>query len=176
MLTHDTRLPDAVRRLQIPATVWEVHRHARSRVQLRFVEDPVSRYLDDARAIVRSQNLPAGVRARLVAQMGRGAIEATSMEIVRRRRLARGEAHMAVDRLMHDAQTHDLVALALFDSADTRATGQVYPTLGEWFNGYVDVLKDCKRGTHVGERTIDDDTFVRHLDGLVKKLRQEAPA
>ncbi len=83
---------------------------------------------------------------------------------------------MAVDRLLDDAQTHDLVALALFDAADSQSTARVYPALGAWFNGYVDVLKDCKRGTHVGDRTIDDDTFVRHLDGLVKKLRQESPA
>ncbi|WP_370323784.1 AAA family ATPase [Euzebya sp.] len=176
VMTHDTRLPDAVRQLQIPATVWEVHRRPRSEIDLRTVDDPVDRYLDDARAVARTEELPAPVRAKLVAQMGRGALEALTVDRIRRRWLGRGIPHSEVERRLDGKRVHDLIALALFDSDDRDATTKVTPTLAGWFDGYADVLKDCKRGTHVGERVIEDAVFVRHLDGLVKKLRQEAPA
>ncbi|MGI9017152.1 MAG: hypothetical protein ACR2HR_08630 [Euzebya sp.] len=174
VMTHDTRLPDAVRRLQIPATVWEVSRRPRSEVGLRLIDDPVDRYVDDARAIARTAGLSPTAKARVVAQMGRGALEAVSMELVRTRRLARGDDHQSVDRVLDGKKVHDLVRLALFDTTD--GGRDVLPTLRGWFEGYPAVLQDCKRGTHVGEREIDDDTFVRHLDGLIKKLRREAPA
>ena len=57
VFTHDDRLADAVRRLEIPATVWEVQRGERSTVELQRNADPVSRYLDDARAIAQSATI-----------------------------------------------------------------------------------------------------------------------
>ena len=48
----------------------------------------------------------------------RAAIEAQAIEIVRRRRIGRGEAHADVDKLLEtNAQTRPLLALALFDNA-----------------------------------------------------------
>ena len=174
VLTHDTRLPDAVRQLQIEATVVEVQRRARSVVDLKVVDDPVGRHLDDAHAIARTADLKPAVRARLVAQMGRGALEALSVEVVRRRRLGRGEDHHDVDRLLADASTHDLLTLALFD--DTGQGDQLFPTLNRWGRSFADVFNDCKKGTHVGERRIGDDReFVRQLRNLVDRIRREAP-
>ncbi len=69
VFTHDDRLADAVRRLEIPATVWEVQRGEKSVVELRHTEDPVSRYLDDARAMARTDNLPPDLRGELVARL-----------------------------------------------------------------------------------------------------------
>lgn len=173
VLTHDTRLPDAVRQLQIEATVVEVQRRARSVVDLKVVDDPVGRHLDDAHAIARTADLKPGVRARLVAQMGRGALEALSVELVRRRRLGRGEDHHAVDRLLADASTHDLLTLALFD--DDKLGDQLFPTLNRWGRSFADVFNDCKKGAHVGERRITDEReFVRQLRNLVDRIRREA--
>lgn len=173
VLTHDTRLPDAVRQLQIEATVVEVQRRARSVVDLKVVDDPVGRHLDDAHAIARTADLKPAVRARLVAQMGRGAVEALSVELVRRRRLGRGEAHHAVDRLLADASTHDLLTLALFDN-DTQGD-QLFPTLNRWGRSFADVFNDCKKGAHVGERRITDEReFVRQLRNLIDRIRREA--
>lgn len=171
VFTHDTRLPDAVRQLQIDATVVEVQRRARSVVDLRVVDDPVSRHISDANAIARTAELPDAVRARLVAQMGRGAIEALSVQLVRRRRLARGEAHHDVDRLLADASTHDLLTLAIFDS--TTDGDQLFPTLNRWNRRFADVFNDCKAGTHAGERRITDDAqFVRELRRLIDAVRE----
>ena len=67
VFTHDDRLPAALRQLQLPATVWAVTRRERSVVTLAKVTDPVSRYLDDARALTRTEQLPSTVRAVAVA-------------------------------------------------------------------------------------------------------------
>ena len=67
VFTHDDRLPAALRQLQLPATVWAVTRRERSVVSLKKVDDPVSRYLDDARALARTEQLPETVRAVAVA-------------------------------------------------------------------------------------------------------------
>jgi len=94
------------------------------------------------------------------------------MEVVRRRRLGRGDRHERVESALADAKVHDLVALALFD--DPRRSSDVFPTLNRWARDLADAFADCKRGTHVGERTIDDPTFVRHVGELVERIRREA--
>ncbi len=62
VFTHDDRLPEAVRRLAIPATVIEVMRREGSAVELRTAKDPVSRYIEDAMALALTDGLPARSR------------------------------------------------------------------------------------------------------------------
>src|SRR5690606_2206423 len=54
VFTHDDRLPEAVRRLGLPATVLGVTRRVRSVVEVHESADPVLGYLDDARAVAKS--------------------------------------------------------------------------------------------------------------------------
>ena len=107
VLTHDDRLPEAVRRLEIAATVIEVTRRDRSVVELRPVLDPVTRYLDDAFALAKTDQLPAVVAERVIPGFCRMALEAACAAVVRRRRLGRGEPHAEVERLLGGARTTD---------------------------------------------------------------------
>jgi hypothetical protein len=66
VLTHDNRLPETVRRLQIEATIWEVSRREGSEVEIRKNLDPVKRYLSDARALAKTDELADDVRGPLV--------------------------------------------------------------------------------------------------------------
>ena len=63
VFTHDDRLPEAVRRLGLPARMLKVTRRADSVVEVLEARDPVSGYLDDARALAQDHR-PAGVGAR----------------------------------------------------------------------------------------------------------------
>ena len=54
VFTHDDRLPAALRQLQLPARVLAVTRRERSLVTVRPVTDPVKRYLEDARAMAKT--------------------------------------------------------------------------------------------------------------------------
>ncbi len=55
VLTHDERLAEAVRRLEMDATIVEVSRRENSVVELRTDLDPVKRHIDDAMAAGHEQ-------------------------------------------------------------------------------------------------------------------------
>jgi recombinational DNA repair ATPase RecF len=116
VFTHDDRLPEAVRRLDVAAEIVEVTRREASVVELRRALDPVGRYLEDAFAVASTPDLPAAAAARVVPGLCRLALEAACMEVVRRRRLGRGEAHADVEQLLGRADgLSRLAALAAFD-------------------------------------------------------------
>ena len=171
VFTHDDRLPAALRQLQLPATVWAVTRRERSAVSLKKVDDPVSRYLDDARALARTEKLPETVRAVAVAGMCRGALEAACVEEVRSRELGAGVPHEAVDRRLESAHSvQELMALALFGSASRG--GEVVARVRELGGqACVQAFWDAKRGVHDpmhGELR----RFVEDTERLTKVLRR----
>ena len=122
VFTHDDRLAEAVRRLDIAADIVEVTRRDGSVVELRRALDPIGRYLEDALAVAGTAELPASTAAHVVPGLCRLALEAVCMDVVRRRRLTRGEAHADVARMLGEAASLTrLASLALFDDADRGA-------------------------------------------------------
>jgi energy-coupling factor transporter ATP-binding protein EcfA2 len=118
VFTHDDRLAEAVRRLQIPATMWEVVRRENSAVELKKNDDPVTCYLDDARALARTRDLSEEARAVVVAGFCRSALEAACHEKIRNRRISAGASHSEIDQALARAHTlYQVAALALFDDA-----------------------------------------------------------
>ena len=84
VFTHDDRLPEAIRRLQLPAVIWEVTRREGSVVELTKNDDPVSRYVDDARALAQHRpSYPRDARAVVVAGFCRSALEAACHQVIR---------------------------------------------------------------------------------------------
>ena len=172
VFTHDDRLPAALRQLQLPATVLAVTRRERSVVSVRKVSDPVSRYLDDARAIAKTGALPETVRAVAVAGLCRGAMEAACIEVVRSRDLSAGVAHSVVERRLDDAShsLQDMVAVALFGNASRagEVPGRLRVLAGQ---GCVNAFWAAKKGVHDpqhdGLKLLIDDT-----ERLAKALRQ----
>jgi hypothetical protein len=95
-----------------------VAEHSRSCavVELTKNSDPVSRYLDDARALALTTGLPADARAVVVAGFCRSALEAACHEAVRARRIKAGVRHADVEReLITAPKLRQLLALALLD-------------------------------------------------------------
>ena len=147
VFTHDDRLPEAVRRLGIPATVIGVTRRERSVVESRNALDPVQAYLDDARAVAKTSELSTKVIARVVPGFCRAALEAVCMEKVRAKRLGKGARHEDVEQLLlENGKTHPLMALALFD--DEKKTGDVLSRLNKIGSWAADAFKACKEGAH----------------------------
>jgi recombinational DNA repair ATPase RecF len=119
VFTHDDRLPEAVRRLDIAADILEVTRREASVVELRRALDPVGRHLEDAFAVASTADLPAPAAARVVPGLCSLALEAACTEVVRRRRLTRGEPHAEVERALREAgRLRRLLALCLFDDLE----------------------------------------------------------
>ena len=147
VFTHDERLPESVRRQQIPAHVIEVTRQSGSEVACRTIDDPVSQFLSDARALQRTDDLPPGAAVRAVPLFCRLAMEAACTAVVRRRRIGRGEPHADTDEALNDARTlmHKL-ALALFD--DSGRTGEVLRQISRADRAWADAVTWANRGTH----------------------------
>jgi recombinational DNA repair ATPase RecF len=119
VFTHDDRLPEAVRRLDIAVDIVEVTRREGSVVELRRSLDPVGRYLEDAIAVAGTAGLPSSAAAHVVPGLCRLALEAVCTDVVRRRRLLRGEAHADVERVLSEAgRLLPLAGLALFDDVE----------------------------------------------------------
>ena len=169
VFTHDDRLPEAVRRLDIAAEVVEVTRREASVVELRRALDPVGRYLEDALAVAGAADLPPAAAARVVPGLCRLGLEAACMEVVRRRRLGRGEPHAEVERALGDGSgLVRLAALALFDDADR--AGDVRPRLEREAGApQADALAQCDEGRD--ELSLDPVELVRRSSRLVAWIR-----
>ncbi|WP_354702511.1 hypothetical protein DSM112329_04138 [Paraconexibacter sp. AEG42_29] len=120
VFTHDDRLPEAIRRLRLPATVLQVNRRSRSQVSVATSQTPLLRHLKDARHMALTERIPDEVRQRVVPTLCRGAIEAACAELVRRRVVTDGLHASAADDALADARTlRDHLALALLGDATT---------------------------------------------------------
>jgi DNA repair exonuclease SbcCD ATPase subunit len=147
VFTHDDRLPDAVRRLGIPARTIEVMRREGSVVQPRAGKDPIDRNIEDAMALARTDALPSHAARRVVPGFCRAALEAACAETIRRKRLGRGEPHAEVTALLEAAgRLSTQVALALFD--DPKKEGEVLGRLNKERPSWADVYRWCNEGTH----------------------------
>lgn len=153
VFTHDDRLPEAVRRLRIKATHFAVTRRPGSVVEVRTALDPVSAAIDDALALVHTAELSREVLQRVVPGYCRSAVEAACQQVVRRRRLGKGQVHAEVERELEDARKlNALASLAMFDDA-TRG-GDVLPRLnriGGWAGDAFVAVRDGAHGGHAGD-------------------------
>jgi hypothetical protein len=169
ILTHDDRLPETVRRLRIPATIVEVDRGPGSQVMIAKVLDPIDRHLSDARTVATDKQLPDPVKARVVPTLCRQALEATCIEVFRRRRLSRGDRHQDVEKAVAEAnKLSKAFALIMFD--DVGQGGGVLPRLREWGWQLAETYQACNKGAHHAHIG-DPELLVGDARTLVKKLR-----
>ena len=153
VFTHDDRLPDAVRNLGIEATILQVQRRKNSEIEVRPVHDPAKQYLTDAN-FLRRTDMPEKAKQAVVPVLLRQSIEASCQAVVRRRRLAAGEAIAAIDEELADLETVDLVGLVLLDR--TASKSDVYDAVTRRFSReWADALGQCNTGAHSGVTDLD---------------------
>ncbi len=148
VFTHDDRLPQAVRYLDIEATIIQVQRREGSVVELQTVDSPVEHYLNDAWALAKTKHLPGNVFLRVVPGLCRNGLEAACAEVIRRRRLSSGEPHESVEALLDQYdKLLPRLALALFD--DGERAGDVMGTINNKYGHRAgDVVMNCNKGAH----------------------------
>ena len=170
VFTHDDRLPEAIRRLQLPATIWEVVRREGSIVELTKNEDPVQRYLDDARAMALTDQLPRDAKALAAAGFCRSALEAACHEAIRARRIQAGVRHADVARELAAAgTTHEMLTLALLKDA-SRGGELVSHIRSRHGQAAVDAFHAVKSGTHAVYRG-DLKHLVKETERLANAVR-----
>lgn len=171
VFTHDPRLVEAVRRLQISVTVQEVTRRARSAVQLRVTDNATSQYLSDARHVARTASAVGDkLVRRVVPGFCRSAVEAACLQVVRRRRLGRGDRHDDVEQQVQSTTgLLDLMSLALFDTADKAGDVLRHLNQGRGLRGGADTVQAVKAGAH-GNYAGDPHELVRATERLTEYL------
>jgi recombinational DNA repair ATPase RecF len=158
VFSHDDRLPEAVRRLGLPARILRVTRRANSVVEVQDARDPVSGHLEDARAVLKTTDLRTDVKARVVPGFCRLALEAACVSVVRTRHLRAGGSHDALDAMLAEhVKLYPLMALALFDDAARQS--DVLARLGKLSPRGADVFQACNQGAH--------ESFNGDVEGLV---------
>jgi recombinational DNA repair ATPase RecF len=151
VFTHDDRLPEALRRLRVPAKILEVLRRPDSTVEVGEASHPAQVYLSDARAVAKSDELPVALAAEVVPGLCRQALEAAAMDAARRQLFDQGLTHLEVERKLAD-QTRLLPRLALALFGDEERAGDVYGSLNNrWDRRSADTVRGCNEGTHGSE-------------------------
>ncbi|MEJ7647708.1 MAG: AAA family ATPase [Nakamurella sp.] len=114
VLTHDDRLPAAIRRRNVDARMFEVTRGAQSAVMVTESMRPALRCLEEGWAVVKDQQVPVEIKNRTIPTLCREAFEDTVWEVFAGRALSAGWTLSAVEAAWEDAQTaKKRLALAL---------------------------------------------------------------
>ncbi|WP_043195586.1 AAA family ATPase [Streptomyces sp. NRRL WC-3725] len=171
VFTHDTRLPQALKYLRLPATVLTVDRRERSAVRIRSGDDPVKQALNDAKALARTRDLPANVVARVLPGLCRTALEAALLEPARRRLLGSGLPHDDIERRIAKAhKLTELASLALYGETD-----RVGETMTDLTRAYgqqaTDHIRWCNKGAHEAVPVDDAEEIIRRTADLAKAVR-----
>lgn len=150
VFTHDDRLPESLRRMRIEHTCKKVTRRRGSIVEVSDSHDPVTQYFRDAWAVNQDRHLQHQIAKRVIPGFCREGLEAACVEVVRRRRLGRGESHTEVEQALEAAKRlTQKAALALFD--DVSKGGDVSHRIRlKWGGNFNDAFWDASAGTHRG--------------------------
>ena len=151
VFTHDDRLADALRLLNISADVLEVTRRPGSIVDVRRALDPVEQQLTDAGALCADEALPENVAVQVIPGLCRLAVEAAFTDAIRRKQLSAGRRHADVEADLEKAdKLTKRAALALF--GDASRGGDVLPHLNAWGHSAADTYRALNKGAHDGYR------------------------
>lgn len=168
VFTHDERLPEAVRRLQIKCKILAVTRRPRSVVEVRTSLDPIKANIEDALALVHTTDLPQPVLRRIVPGYCRAALEAAFIDTVRRRMLAAGKAAEEIEEaLTKGAKLTPLAALAFFD--DREKGSDVMARVNKYGGWAGDAFKQCNEGAHK-EYAGDVKQLIRDTEKLAERV------
>ena len=122
VLTHDDRLPSAIRATRTQARIIEVTRGTNSIVHVAESSDPASRLLADAFAIAADEAVPSDIKRLAVPRLCREAVEVAAKDVFSSRALAQGLSRSDIETRWEDApKVAKRLALALSLDADDNA-------------------------------------------------------
>ena len=174
VLTHDDRLPEAMRRLDIDARVLEVVRGAKSGVQVERSMDPTDRRLKAARDLLKEKNLPADIRTQVVAAQCRQALEAECIDLLQVRMIRAGMAMAKVDETLEAANTlNDLLSLLVMN--DRKRLDEAKMLIEQRMPGARNLISQIQTAAHAGSGAtaipIEPGSLIEGAGKLVKTLR-----
>lgn len=119
VLTHDDRLPAAIRRSRAPARIVELHRGLNSSVTVTESTTPAKRLLDDAFTIGADEAVPDDIKSAAIPVLCREALELTAWDVYVVKALAKGTSFEELEENWEQAEsTRKRLALALALNVD----------------------------------------------------------
>ncbi|SHG15197.1 RecF/RecN/SMC N terminal domain-containing protein [Streptoalloteichus hindustanus] len=174
VFTHDTRLQRAFTNQELPVTVLEVERQARSTVTVRRVTDPVVQALSDAHALARTPNLPPAALTHVLPGLCRTVLERAFSEAAWLRLHRAGlTEHEAEKTVTAAVKLTDIAALGLFGDS-SRTASEVYRELCRRCGpAAVDLIRQCQEGVHpTGTPMPEPLRFVRDIEAIAQIVRK----
>ena len=171
VFTHDNRLPESLRLLNLDHHCLEVVRLAKSKVEVSEKRDPVVQYFFDARSIMKDDNFPEDMARRVIPGFCRDGLEAACVEAVWRRRLGRGKSHQSIEEeLFYAKKLSQKASLVFFDKIDQG--GKIFATIsGKWERRLADAYSDANKGTHK-KYSGDLPALINDCQTLAERLRR----
>jgi recombinational DNA repair ATPase RecF len=175
VLSHDDRLPDAVRRSDIGATIVEVTRGKDSKVTIQTSTDPARRYLEDAYGLVaewEDDRLSETALRRTLPGLLRFAIEAAAKDRYFSHSLIQGGVLTDLEDAWGEATTtRKRVMLGVF--GEHRDNHELDSWAAAPYRKFS--LKTAGSGVHQGlPSSVDPRDSVRQADRLVRDLQSGA--
>lgn len=148
VLTHDNRLPAAIRSSRTPARIVEVARAVNSTISVADSTLPAMRLLDDAFAIAVDEAVPEGVKRAAIPALCREALEAAAWDVYSSKAFADGQLRAELESAWEDAtKTTKRLALALSGNADDPVAVDKWKAGGR---ARRDTLSVVNKGIHQG--------------------------
>lgn len=148
VLTHDNRLPAAIRSSRAPARILEVTRAMNSAISVVDSTKPATRLLDDAFAIAADEAVPEDVKRSAIPALCREALEATAWEVYACKAFMEGRSREDVEAGWENAnKTARRLALALAGDADDQVAVDKWKAGGR---ARRDTLTVANKGIHQG--------------------------
>lgn len=148
VLTHDNRLPAAIRGSRAPARIVEVMRAANSAISVVDSTRPATRLLDDAFAIAADDAVPEDIKRSAIPALCREALEATAWDVYASKAFAGGQSRDDIEKAWENAsKTARRLALALAGNANDDLA------VDKWKSGgraRRDTLSVVNKGVHQG--------------------------
>ncbi|GAB3206403.1 AAA family ATPase [Marinactinospora thermotolerans] len=174
VFTHDTRLQRAFTGQELPVTILEVERQARSTVTVRRVTDPIDQALSDAHALACTPGLPPAALTHVLPSLCRTVLERAFSEAAWLRLHRAGlTEHDAEKTITAAAKLIDIAALGLFGDPSRKA-GDVYRELRRRCGPQaLDLIRQCQDGAHPAGTSIPDPLrFVRDIETIARNVRK----
>jgi recombinational DNA repair ATPase RecF len=175
VFTHDDRLPAAVRHLGLKARILTVSRLARSEVIVAGDRDgdPARRYLSDARAIAKDEELDQSVRGPVVCNLIRDAIEFSCHEVVRIRDYRAGRPIADTEADLESAKSLNAALNLALLNGTKRSDGHGYQeALRRLDPAAPRVVAAANRGAHGGYAGDGLHALIDDADRVIGKLRR----
>lgn len=169
VFTHDERLPEAIRRLGLDARIMRVQRRARSKLEVVASVPPSDRYIGEAFAIAKGEDLPEEVKARVIPGFCRSAIEAACETRIRRRLISQGVPYSQIDEQLAGLESLSAFLAGVFELS--LGQGREIAARVERLGGReaVAIVDLARRGAHQ-RLEIDAEELVRGARKLVRAI------